>query len=71
MYSSIPKGGHMSFGNINYCDFCGELIFPDDVAPVKIEENGRLHQRHFHNRHPEDCLGQQLTILDNELAAAA
>jgi hypothetical protein len=61
----------MSFGKINYCDFCGEMIFPEDVAPVKIEEGGHIRQHHFHNRHPEDCLGQQLAILDKELAHAA
>ena len=61
----------MSFGKIAYCDFCGELIFPDDVAPVKIEETGHVRQRHFHNRNPEDCLGQLLAILDQDLAPAA
>jgi hypothetical protein len=61
----------MSFGKINYCDFCGELIFPEDVAPVKIEQDGLLRQCHFHNRHSDDCLGQQLTILDKELPQAA
>ena len=61
----------MSFGKINYCDFCGDLIFPEDVAPVKIEVDGHLRQHHFHNRHSEDCLAQELAILDKELATAA
>ncbi len=61
----------MSIGGINFCDFCGAPIFPQDVAPVKIAEDGHLRQRHFHNRHPDDCLAQQLTILDKELAPAA
>jgi hypothetical protein len=61
----------MSIGGINYCDFCGEPIFPDDVAPVKIEEDGHLRQHHFHNRHSDDCLARQLAILDQELAPAA
>lgn len=61
-------GGHMSIKGINYCDFCGELIYQDDLAPVKIKKDGHLQQFHFHNRNPEDCLAKQLVILDNELA---
>lgn len=60
----------MSISGTIICDFCGEPILLDDVAPVKIEEEGHLRQRHFHNRHAEDCLGRQLEILHNELAAA-
>jgi hypothetical protein len=37
---------------------------------VKIEEEGHLRQRHFHNRHAGDCLGRQLEILHNELTTA-
>jgi hypothetical protein len=61
----------MSSGGINFCDFCGEPIFPDDIAPVKIAKDGHLRQHHFHNRHSEDCLAQLFAILDKELAPAA
>lgn len=60
----------MSIVGINICDFCGEPVLQDDVAPVKIEEDGHVHQRHFHNRHSQDCLAQQLTILQSELVPA-
>ncbi len=60
----------MSIEGINICDFCGEPVLRDDIAPVKIEEEGHLHQRHFHNRHSQDCLAQQLAILQSELVVA-
>ncbi|HVU44578.1 MAG TPA: hypothetical protein VHD85_00545 [Terracidiphilus sp.] len=60
----------MSIGGIRICDFCGEPVVRDDATPVKIEEDGHLHQRHFHNRHANDCLAQQLAILQSELVAA-
>ena len=58
----------MSIVGTTFCDFCGEPILRDDIAPVKIEEEGHLRQRHFHNRHREDCLGKQLEILHSELS---
>ena len=60
----------MSIGGFNICDFCGKPVLQDDVAPLKIEEDGHLHQRHFHNRHSQDCLAQQISILQEELAVA-
>lgn len=60
----------MSIVGINICDFCGEPVLQDDVAPVKIEECGHLQQRHFHNRHSGDCLSQQLAVMQSELVAA-
>ena len=56
---------------IKYCDFCGELVYPDDVAPVKITREGRLHQFYYHNRHSDDCLVQKLFMLDREFDLAA
>jgi hypothetical protein len=61
----------MSIEEIHYCDFCGELVYPYEVAPVKINREGRLQQCHYHNRHSEDCLAQKLSMLDRELKLAA
>ena len=60
----------MSIEGLQFCDLCGEAIFLDDVAPVRIEREGRLQQCHFHNRHNTDCLAQQLSLLESQLAAA-
>lgn len=51
------------------CDLCGDVIFPDDIAPVKIEKNGKTHQFHFHNRHSTDCLAQEINLLRQRFAA--
>ena len=56
---------------INYCDYCGELVYPDDVAPVRMARDGKLEQFHYHNRHTEDCLSQKLSMLDREFDLAA
>ncbi len=60
----------MSIEGIQFCDHCGEAIFLDDLAPVKIEKDGHFRRMHFHNRHREDCLAQELSLLETELAAA-
>jgi hypothetical protein len=67
--SALTQGRHME--EINYCDFCGELVYPDDVAPVKMHKDGRLQQFHYHNRHTQDCLAQKLSMLDREFDLAA
>jgi len=59
----------MSFEGIKFCDLCGEAIFLDDLAPVKIVKDGHLQRLHFHNRHSEDCLARELSLLETELAA--
>ena len=59
----------MIFKGITYCDCCYGAIFPEEVAPVRIEVDGELHQYHFHNRHPEDCLAIQLESLKQHFAA--
>ena len=59
----------MSIEGIKFCDLCGEAIFPDDLAPVTIEKEGHLQRFHFHNRHSEDCLAMELSLLETELAA--
>ena len=61
----------MSFENMKFCDLCGEAIHADDLAPVKLEQDGHLRQFHFHNRHSEDCLAQRLSILHSEFMALA
>jgi hypothetical protein len=59
----------MSIEGIKFCDLCGEAIFLDDLAPVTIEKEGHLQRFYFHNRHSEDCLAQELSLLETELAA--
>lgn len=61
----------MSFEGVKFCDLCGEAIFVDDVAPVKIEHDGHFRQCHFHNRHNQDCLAQEISYLHSEFAAIA
>jgi hypothetical protein len=60
----------MSIEGIKFCDLCGEAILLDDLAPLKIEKDGHFQRLHFHNRHHEDCLAQELSLLETELAAA-
>jgi hypothetical protein len=59
----------MSSEGIKFCDLCGGAIFLDDLAPVMIEKEGHLQRFHFHNRHSEDCLAKELSLLETELAA--
>jgi hypothetical protein len=59
----------MSIEGIKFCDLCGEAIFPDDLTPVTIDKEGHLQRLHFHNRHSEDCLAKELSLLETELAA--
>lgn len=60
----------MSIEGIKFCDLCGGAIFPEDLTPVKIEQDGHYQRLHFHNRHSDDCLAQELSFLETELAAA-
>ena len=60
----------MSIEGIKFCDLCGEAISLEDLAPVKVEKEGHFQRLHFHNRHGEDCLAQELSLLETELAAA-
>jgi hypothetical protein len=60
----------MSIEGIKFCDHCGGAILLDDLAPVKMEKDGHLQRLHFHNRHNADCLAQELSLLESELAAA-
>ena len=60
----------MSIEGTTFCDLCGEPVLAEHIAPVKIEEGGRLQQFHFHNRHSQDCLSQKLSQLTEEFAAA-
>jgi hypothetical protein len=62
------KGGLMSIEGIKFCDGCGEMIFSDDVTPIKIEEDGHMQQFHFHNRDEHDCLAHKLDELAAEFA---
>lgn len=56
---------------IHYCDYCGDLVYPDEIAPVKMFKDGRLQQFHYHNRHSEDCMAQKLKLLDKGFDLAA
>ena len=60
----------MSNEGIKFCDLCGEAIFLEDLAPITIEKDGHLQRLHFHNRHSQDCLAQEFSLLESELAAA-
>jgi hypothetical protein len=53
----------MSIQGMRFCDVCGGVIGLDDIAPVKVDEDGHLVQLHLHNRHANDCLAQKLTEL--------
>jgi hypothetical protein len=53
----------MSIEGVKFCDMCGGAIGLDDIAPVKVGEDGHLIQLHLHNRHANDCLAHKLTEL--------
>jgi hypothetical protein len=57
---------NMSTGGNKFCDVCGGAIGLDDLAPVKVEEEGHFVQLHFHNRHETDCLAQKLMSLNEK-----
>lgn len=59
----------MSIQGIQFCDLCGDLILPSDIAPLKMERDGHLSQLHFHNRHEHDCLAQQLCFMEAQYTA--
>jgi hypothetical protein len=49
---------------MHFCTYCGEVIYPEDLAPVKIpsELTGHFDRYFLHNRNKNDCLA---TMLDN------
>lgn len=53
----------MSIEGVKFCDVCGGAIGLDDIAPVKVDDDGHLVQLHLHNRHANDCLAHKLTEL--------
>ncbi len=57
--------------NLFWCEWCGGLIQPDDVAPVKLPNviDGKTYQRFLHNRHNEDCLSLRLEALQQYFAS--
>jgi hypothetical protein len=64
------KGGLMSIEGTKFCDLCGDMIHSHDVAPIKMEKDGHLVQLHFHNRNNQDCLVQQLKLMEEQFEAA-
>lgn len=54
---------------MHFCEYCGGAIYPDDVAPVKLEVLGIVHRYYFHNRHSSDCLARKLEELRQHFAA--
>lgn len=60
----------MSIEGVKYCDVCGSAIGVDDIAPIRVNEEGRLAQLHLHNRHSNDCLAQKLSHLAKQYADA-
>jgi len=61
----------MSIEGVKFCDMCGGAISLHDVAPVRLEESGRMVQLHLHNRHSDDCLAQKLSELAEQYAMEA
>ena len=61
----------MSIEGVKFCDICGGAIAVDDIAPVRVDEEGHLVQLHLHNRHRNDCLAQKLAQLAQKYASAA
>jgi uncharacterized protein YabE (DUF348 family) len=53
----------MSIGGVTFCDLCGGVVGRYDIAPVRVDEDGRQVQLHLHNRHTDDCLAQMLIQL--------
>ena len=53
----------MSIEGVKFCDICGGAIGRDEIAPLKVDEDGHLVQLHLHNRHANDCLSHKLTEL--------
>jgi hypothetical protein len=45
--------------DMHFCEYCGGAIYPDDLAPIKLEVKGQLHRFYFHNRYFGDCLSPQ------------
>lgn len=58
----------MSIEGVKFCDVCGGAIGVDDIAPVRVNEEGHLAQLHLHNRHSSDCLARKLSELAEQYA---
>ena len=54
---------------MHFCELCGGAIYPDDIAPIKIEVKGQLHRFYFHNRYFGDCLARKLEELRQQFAS--
>jgi hypothetical protein len=54
---------------MRFCEYCGGAIYPDDVAPVKIEVDGVIHQFHYHNSLAQPCLKMEIERLKQHFAA--
>jgi hypothetical protein len=61
----------MSIEGVRFCDVCGGVIGMDDIAPVRVDEDGHMVQLHLHNRHANDCLEQKLTALAQQYSSRA
>jgi hypothetical protein len=59
----------MSIEGVKFCDVCGGAIGVDDIAPVRVDEDGHLVQLHLHNRRRDDCLAQKLLQLAEQYAS--
>lgn len=56
---------------MRFCEHCGGAIYPDDVAPIKLQIKGKTIQVYFHNRHNRDCLAQKIEQLRQQFNQAA
>ena len=55
---------------MQFCEFCGGAIYPDDLAPLKLKSiNGETYRAFYHNRNNRDCLIQKIEELRRYFAS--
>jgi hypothetical protein len=54
---------------MHFCTYCGGAIYPDDVAPVKLEAKAQLHLFFFQDSIERPCLKGKIEQLRQHFAS--
>jgi hypothetical protein len=54
--------------DMHFCDYCRDVIWEDDAATIKIEEDGVFHEYDYHNSLENPCLNRKIEELRRKFA---
>jgi hypothetical protein len=53
---------------MHFCDWCGDVIWEDDAATIKIQEEDGFHEYDYHNSLENPCLKRKIEQLQKQFA---